>query len=585
MRKGAPLRPRHPVRPTFRPRLANLKVLTLEKPKDLPTRRVIGPLPRLPGYAAERHLADRAARLAAGPDWGAADAAFTEAYRAWAAVAEQELLDVTGAREDIKQRASGRGHSPGWCGGACCRAGTSAWMPPPRRPGVWPGCWAGPGRSDEPKGAVWRSPALPELKRRLDCRAAWLFEGSRLLQGAGALATAARARAKDLAARALTASVGNAWNQDGQHELETDFEALEEELQRESMAAAARERDSRGRLRANWAESALDGGAGRAHAFTKCTESEHITAIVSEAEAADIEPERLLPAEARKLEGIWRASPDEPDLATSDKEALGRGPAELIRQTSKLPSERSASTSDGFRVRRCSLLRDDALECLSILFEAVERQGALPGQLRFMLIVLLAKPAGGWRPIAVFCSLYRLWAKCRQSLAAAWEASAERPFFAASRGRSPTDPMWRYAVRAEAARAEGKPAAAIWRDLAKFYEHIQFEALIAAAARHNFPWVLLKVAIAAYRPIRLVHMKGGIEVVGHAGRGAPAGCVLANNHGQTVVFVISGSRHLDIPRRAAGRVHRRLPPGERGRHPRRGQGGVGAGGGGAQVGA
>ena len=67
----------------------------------------------MPGYAVERHFADGAAHLAAGPDWGAADAALTEAFRAWVAAAEQELLGAAGAREDIKQRASGRG-IPGW---------------------------------------------------------------------------------------------------------------------------------------------------------------------------------------------------------------------------------------------------------------------------------------------------------------------------------------------------------------------------------------------------------------------------------------------------------------------------------------
>ena len=71
--------------------------------------------------------------------------------------------------------------------------------------------------------------------------------------------------------------------------------------------------------------------------------------------------------------------------------------------------------------------------------------GTIPQQLHYVLVVLIPKAKPGLRPIGIFC----LWAKCRTTMAQSWENLNPRPYFAASKGRAVTDPIWRHAVAVE----------------------------------------------------------------------------------------------------------------------------------------
>eukprot|EP00972_Heterocapsa_arctica_P066002 9738258-Heterocapsa_arctica.AAC.1 len=64
------------------------------------------------------------------------------------------------------------------------------------------------------------------------------------------------------------------------------------------------------------------------------------------------------------------------------------------------------------------MLDDEALEVLCDIFEVIEACGTLPSQVQALLFVLLPKPKGGMRPIALFRSLFRLWSRVRRSEAA-----------------------------------------------------------------------------------------------------------------------------------------------------------------------
>ncbi len=81
---------------------------------------------------------------------------------------------------------------------------------------------------------------------------------------------------------------------------------------------------------------------------------------------------------------------------------------EDIRRASASFSHAAASTYDGFHVRHFALLCDDALLALSEILVLMELTGGLPSQLRATILSMLGKPAGGFRPIGVFTSLYRL---------------------------------------------------------------------------------------------------------------------------------------------------------------------------------
>ena len=91
-------------------------------------------------------------------------------------------------------------------------------------------------------------------------------------------------------------------------------------------------------------------------------------------------------------------------------------------------------------------MRHVALTLVSQLFECMEMLGTIPQQLRYVLVVLVPKATTGPRPIGIFCALYRLWAKCRTAMAQTWENLNPRSYFAASKGRAVTDPIWRDAA-------------------------------------------------------------------------------------------------------------------------------------------
>ena len=67
------------------------------------------------------------------------------------------------------------------------------------------------------------------------------------------------------------------------------------------------------------------------------------------------------------------------------------------------------------------MLPNAALEVLIDIFVASESSGILPPQLDATLVALLEKSTGGFRPIGIYQSLYRRWAKVRPALTKKWE--------------------------------------------------------------------------------------------------------------------------------------------------------------------
>ena len=69
---------------------------------------------------------------------------------------------------------------------------------------------------------------------------------------------------------------------------------------------------------------------------------------------------------------------------------------------------------DGFHVCHHGMLCDEALEVLSLLYSMIEMIGKWPSQLCLVQVALLEKSVGGFRPIGLFASSYRVWGKARR---------------------------------------------------------------------------------------------------------------------------------------------------------------------------
>ena len=71
---------------------------------------------------------------------------------------------------------------------------------------------------------------------------------------------------------------------------------------------------------------------------------------------------------------------------------------------------------------------------LSMLVRVIELTGLMPSGVQHIHVPLLEKPQGGYRPIGLFPSLYRVYMKLRQPAFMQWEKEHDRPFFAQGKG-------------------------------------------------------------------------------------------------------------------------------------------------------
>ena len=76
------------------------------------------------------------------------------------------------------------------------------------------------------------------------------------------------------------------------------------------------------------------------------------------------------------------------------------------------------------------------LENWVMLLNNVEKAMTWPMHILLNIIVLMGKPAGGVRPIALMPMLYRLWTKIRKPYLAEWEELNKGPWDAAVKGSS-----------------------------------------------------------------------------------------------------------------------------------------------------
>ena len=151
-----------------------------------------------------------------------------------------------------------------------------------------------------------------------------------------------------------------------------------------------------------------------------------------------------------------------------------------------------------------------------------------PSQLHSVVVAQLEKPQGGYRPIGVCSSFYRLWGRLRRKQCDAWEASHDRPYFAAGSWRSPVDPVWRAGVRAELAVGDQrKSVASILWDITKFYENFSHAELAGKCKQLGFEIALVRVALVQYRAPRYITLGGFVCAGLSPSQGIIAGCALA----------------------------------------------------------
>ncbi len=546
-----------PVQLRLHPRAAALKALHLRPPPRLPTERLYGPLPLPSDWRSTQELMEETVCAARSRPRAEAEAILAAAYALWAYRAEEELADATGHKLPKRGLRSGPPQL--------------AWrsiLPEARPPEGFPSesvlTWLRD-LTREALRAARPDAAAADLADAAETVARALREDmpggtpcARVVRAHHAVASAAamlaahgrRGHRQPSSSDARVAEAGSDAARLGRHcdgtnvgpqlpqaavegapppplhHLQQTLDAIDFDLKEQEKEDGAAELQKW----RTWLREDAAGGAAHAHAYSRLQDAWNPTEVVDSQGILTADPGAILESQRDAYASKWQAAPRQTRYAWRQREALPRLTPAQLRDSSSSFSRATASTYDGFHPRHFGLLSDAALAALGAILEAVELLGAWPSQVDLVVMPLLPKPKGGYRPIGLLAGIYRLWSKARRAVADDWEAQHQRPYFAASAGYGPLDAVWRQAVRQEAGVAQGCEAAAVMEDMASFYELMSRGRLMAEAEALGFPGPVLRASLAAYAAPRVLAMRGRISREVFPKVGVIAGCSLATTY-------------------------------------------------------
>ncbi len=108
------------------------------------------------------------------------------------------------------------------------------------------------------------------------------------------------------------------------------------------------------------------------------------------------------------------------------------------------------------------------------------------------LVVFLPKRDGGYRPIGLMISLFRVWSRLRRPLSELWEREHDEDFYWGAPGKSCDHAGWAHLLLEEAAVSSGQHSGSFFADLHKFYEFVSHEVLLSEAQEVGYPLRLLR---------------------------------------------------------------------------------------------
>jgi len=185
--------------------------------------------------------------------------------------------------------------------------------------------------------------------------------------------------------------------------------------------------------------------------------------------------------------------------------------------------------ADNVAPRAYARLSVQLLRALCAIMMALELNGSWPTLVQLVIIVLLPKPDGGRRPIGLFVSLIRVWARARSIAARAWEAANPRPGLYGSAGMGAQRAAWQDAFAAESATLKGETFSHSLLDLVKAFEAVQHWTLVRAAHKHGYNVWLLRLSLQAYRIRRTICVEACFSRCVTATRGITAGSCFATS--------------------------------------------------------
>ena len=167
------------------------------------------------------------------------------------------------------------------------------------------------------------------------------------------------------------------------------------------------------------------------------------------------------------------------------------------------------------------------LETIAALFQLVEQPGYWPRQIRYIIIVLLAKPAGGFRQfLCIIPSWARLWCRLKRPMFSKWEASHPSNVLGWGQGKSCASAIWALPVRAETRKQRHHVAILLW-DLKEYYQHIGRLVLTNRALELGLPEAHIRLVIQSYSSKTSLRVGNPVVDTSFLMLGIVAGCAFA----------------------------------------------------------
>ena len=137
----------------------------------------------------------------------------------------------------------------------------------------------------------------------------------------------------------------------------------------------------------------------------------------------------------------------------------------------------------------------DALEALATLLNEVENSLSWPLHIIHNWVVLMGKPGGGTRPIALMPMLYRVWTKVRRSYLQAWENEHCGSWDAATNGNSALRAALLSLFHDEVGSYSSEEVGTLLFDMEKFYDNVDLARLMAKAEATEYPPILMALGM------------------------------------------------------------------------------------------
>ena len=541
--KSADLATHRPVILEFTPEASKLHALILVKPSRLPCTSPYGPRP-MPGdwghvkaaTKAALHIArEEAAKFGSGrglPSISRVDGAMSEAYRAFANMAEKELASITGeipahmGRRASPPKLVRRQVQPDW------KTAFKPWSSQ-ARPYRWLLLRARMCHSiiyeDLPSAATWLCAVqdiIDDIKDEVPLYVSECAEAKGFYDSLVALMSAS-----------LADSIGSRWQESrpcAMAAIDEIHSQVDECLNRQVCIDRSA---SSARWKA-WAAEAGRGGAGAAHKWSKSPVGWRPTVASHRGSWSGL-PTSILEQAADKYAGLWDSGPDSlvaPNHGRVHEYMLDDGAitGRQIIEASSSFSAHSAQTYDGFHVRHWSLLGEDACECTADILRICTAFGFMPRPVRAVIAFMIPKAKGGHRALGLFPAAYRVGMKAMRHQLRDWESSHRRPYYSFSSGNSCVMAVWQQAARAEAATSgpRGAFGSILW-DMSDYYEHIPRPLLRDRGDISAFPAHIMDLSISMYGATRILTLETLAKPMGRPGRGVIAGCTAATYHVQS----------------------------------------------------